>query len=153
MRRGFLYLVAIMDWHSRKVPSWRLSSNRDAGFCIKALTQALAKSGPPEKFRSNQGSQFTGAAFTVVVNDAGVKVSMDGRGCRIDKPMTARFRRSLKYACVFLNAFETGSEAREATGAWTTCYKEQRPHSSHGLLTPGEAYESQPQNPKAAASK
>ncbi|MFS4439170.1 IS3 family transposase [Paracoccaceae bacterium GXU_MW_L88] len=151
MRRGFLYLVAIMDWHSRKVLSWRLSNSMDAGFCVEALKEALARYGPPEIFNSAQGSQFTSTDFTDVLHDAKVKISMDGRGRWIDNRMIERFWRSLKYECVYLNAFETGSEAREGIGAWITYYNEKRPHSSHGLLTPGEAYDSRAPNLKAAA--
>ena len=112
MRRGFLYLVAIMDWHSRKVLSWRLSNSMDASFCVEALREALAKYGPPEICNSDQGSQFTSTEFTEVLLDAKVKISMDGRGRWIDNRMIERLWRSLKYECVYLNAFETGSEAR-----------------------------------------
>lgn len=114
MRRGFLYLVAIMDWHSRKVLSWRLSNSMDASFCVEALKEALAKYGPPEIFNSDQGSQFTSTEFTDVLLDAKVKISMDGRGRWIDNRMIERLWRSLKYECVYLNAFETGSETRKA---------------------------------------
>lgn len=151
MRRGFLYLVAIMDWYSRKVLSWRLSNSMDAGFCIEALKDALAKYGPPEIFNSDQGSQFASTGFTDVLRDAKVKISMDGRGRWIDNRMIERFWRSLKYECVYLNAFETGSEARNGIGAWINYYNEKRPHSSHGLLTPAEAYDTPPQTLKAAA--
>ena len=151
MRRGFLYLVAIMDWYSRKVLSWRLSNSMDAGFCIEALKDALAKYGPPEIFNSDQGSQFTSTGFTDVLRDAKVKISMDGRGRWIDNRMIDLFWRSLKYECVYLNAFETGSEARNGVGAWINYYNEKRPHSSHGLLTPAEAYDTPTQTLKAAA--
>jgi putative transposase len=151
MRRGFLYLVAIMDWHSRKVLSWRLSNTMEAGFCIEALKDALARYGPPEIFNSDQGSQFTSTDFTGVLLDAKVKISMDGRGRWIDNRMIERLWRSLKYECVYLNAFETGSEARIGIGAWISYYNEKRPHSSHGLLTPAEAYDTQDPNLKAAA--
>lgn len=109
MRRGFLYLVAVMDWHSRKVLSWRLSNSMDAGFCIEASKEALARYGPPEIFNSDQSSQFTSTDFTEVLRDAKVKISMDGRGRWIDNRMIERLWRSLKYECVYLNAFETGS--------------------------------------------
>ena len=114
MHRGFLYLVAVMDWHSRKVLSWRLSNKHmDAGFCVEALKEALEKYGPPEIFNSDQGSQFTSADFTDVLKDAKVRISMDGRGRWIDNRMIERLWRSLKYECVYLNAFETGSAARD----------------------------------------
>lgn len=151
MKRGFLYLVAIMDWHSRKVLSWRLSNTMDAGFCIEALKEALATYGPPEIFNSDQGSQFTSSDFTDVLHEAKVKISMDGRGRWIDNRMIERLWRSLKYECVYLNAFETGSEAREGIGDWITYYNERRPHSSHGIMTPDEAYDKQSPNLKAAA--
>ncbi len=143
MERGFLYLVAVMDWYSRKVLSWRLSNTMDAGFCIEALKEALATYGPPEIFNSDQGSQFTSTEFTDVLKEAGVKISMDGRGRWIDNRMIERLWRSLKYECVYLNAFETGSEARRGIGAWINYYNEKRPHSSHHLLTPAEAYAKQ----------
>ena len=116
MKRGFLYLVAIMDWHSRKVLSWRLSNTMDAGFCIEALKEALATYGPPEIFNSDQGSQFTSSDFTDLLHEAKVKISMDGRGRWIDNRMIERLWRSLKYECVYVNAFETGSEVREGIG-------------------------------------
>ncbi len=151
MRRGFLYLVAVMDWHSRKVLSWRLSNSMDAGFCVETLKEALAKYGAPEIFNSDQGSQFTSTDFTGALHDAKVKISIDGRGRWIDNRMIERLWRSLKYECVYLNAFETGSEAREGIGAWISYCNERRPHSSHGLLTPDEAYGTRTPNLKIAA--
>lgn len=127
MRRGFIYLVAIMDWFSRKVLSWRLSNPMDAGFCMEALKDALAKSGPPELFNSDQGSQFSSTGFTNVLRGAKVKISMDGRGRSIANRMIERFWRSLKHECVYLHAFETGSEARNGIGAWINyCNKNAR---------------------------
>lgn len=151
MRRGFLYLVAVMDWHSRKVLSWRLSNSMDLGFCVEALKEALAKNGKPEIFNSDQGSQFTSTDFTDVLRDEKVNISMDGRGRWIDNRMIERLWRSFEYECVYLNALETGSEARRGVGAWITYYNERRLHSSHGLLTPDEAYDSQDPNLKIAA--
>ena len=112
MRRGFLYLVAIMDWASRKVLSWRLSNTMDADFCVAALEEAIACFGKPEIFNTDQGSQFTGVAFTYALKDADIRISMDGRGRWMDNVFIERLWRSLKYQCVFLNAFETGSEAQ-----------------------------------------
>ena len=100
MRRGFLYLVAIMDWHSRKVLRWRLSNSMDAGVCVEALKDALARYGSPAIFNTNQGSQFTSTDFTDVLRDAKIKISMDGRGRWIDNRMIKRLWRSLKYECV-----------------------------------------------------
>lgn len=118
MRRGFLYLVAIMDWDSRRVLSWRLANSMDAGFCAEALKAALAKYEPRGICNSDQGSQFTSSDFTEVLLDAKVKISMDGRGRWIDTRMIERLGRTLKYECVYLNAFKTGSEARRGIGAW-----------------------------------
>ena len=112
MRRGFLYLVAVMDWATRKVLSWRLSHSMDAEFCIQALEEALARYGPPEIFNTDQGSQFTSPRFVDVLKDAGVRVSMDGRGRWMDNVFIERLWRSLKYECVYIHAFETGSELR-----------------------------------------
>jgi Transposase and inactivated derivatives len=140
MRRGFLYLVAIMDWATRKVLAWRLSNTMEAEFCVEALKDALAKYGPPEIFNSDQGSQFTSDDFTQVLEDAKVKISMDGRGRWIDNRMIERLWRSLKYECVYIRAFETGKEAKAEIGKWLTWYNTERPHSRHGILTPDEAY-------------
>ena len=122
MRRGFLYLVAIMDWASRKVLAWRLSNTMDAEFCVAALEEAIARYGRPDIFNTDQGSQFTSFAFTNTLKDAGIRISMDGRGRWMDNVFIERLWRSLKYECVFLNAFETGSEARTGSvvGSATT---------------------------------
>ncbi len=141
MQRGFLYLVAVMDWHSRKVLSWRLSNSMEAGFCVDALKEAIATYGKPEIMNSDQGSQFTGQEWIGALKDAGITISMDGKGRWIDNRMIERLWRSLKYECVFLNAFETGSQARNGIGAWITYYNAERPHSTHGILTPNEVYE------------
>jgi putative transposase len=151
MRRGFLYLVAVMDWHSRKVLSWRLSNTMEVDFCIEALKEALAKYGKPEIFNSDQGSQFTSGDFTQVLKDAEIKISMDGRGRWIDNRMIERLWRSLKYECVYLRAFETGTEARDGIGFWLNYYNSQRPHSFHGILTPNEAFENRTEPMKIAA--
>ena len=140
MRRGFLYLVAIMDWHSRKVLSWRLSNTLDADFCTSALEDALAKYGIPDIFNTDQGCQFTSYEFTQVLKNAGVKISMDGKGRWMDNVMIERLWRSLKYECVYLNAFETGSEARKGIGNWINLYNQKRPHSQLDDRTPHEAY-------------
>ena len=140
MRRGFLYLVAIMDWWSRKVLAWRLSNTMDVDFCVEALEAALARHGKPEIFNSDQGSQFTSVAFTQVLKDAGVKISMDGRGRWMDNVMIERLWRSLKYECVYLQAFETGSQARTGIGGWIDYYNTSRPHSVFDGRTPEEVY-------------
>jgi len=151
MRKGFLYLVAIMDWHTRKVLAWRISNTLEADFCVEALDEAITRFGPPEIMNTDQGSQFTSFAWTDRLRQSRVRISMDGKGRFLDNIFVERLSRSLKYECVYLNAFETGSEAREGIGAWITYYNEKRPHSSHGLLTPGEAYDSRAPNLKAAA--
>ena len=151
MRRGFLYLVAIMDWHSRKVLAWRLSNSMDADFCVEALKEALAKHGKPEIFNTDQGSQFTSGAWIDVLTDAKVKISMDGKGAWRDNRMIERLWRSLKYECVYLNAFETGSEMRAGIRKWLTYYNAERPHSTHGILTPNEAYASKTEQMRLAA--
>src|ERR671926_579236 len=140
MRRGFLYLVAIMDWASRKVLAWRVSNSLDAAFCVAALEEALARYGRPEIFNTDQGSQFTSLAFTDVLKAAGVRISMDGQGRWMDNVFIERLWRSLKYECIYLHAFETGSEARVGIGRWIGYYNADRPHSALGGLTPEEAY-------------
>jgi putative transposase len=151
MRRGFLYLVAIMDWFSRKVLAWRLSNTMDADFCVTALEQAIARFGKPEIFNTDQGSQFTSFAFTNTLKDAEIRISMDGRGRWMDNVFIERLWRSLKYECVYLNAFETGSEARTGIGRWITYYNDDRPHSTFAGRTPGEVYAKQATEEKLAA--
>lgn len=151
MRRGFLYLVAIMDWATRKVLSWRLSNTMEADFCVEALKEALAEHGKPDIFNTDQGSQFTSLAFTATLIDAGVRVSMDGRGRWMDNVFIERLWRSLKYECVFLDAFETGGEARDGIGRWIGFYNQRRPHSALGGKTPDEAHDIKPEPEKLAA--
>lgn len=140
MRRGFLYLVAVMDWSTRRVLSWRLSNTMDVEFCIAALEEALARFGRPEIFNSDQGSQFSSPRFTEVLTAAGVRISMDGRGRWMDNVFIERLWRSLKYECVYLHAFETGSELRTGLACWIGYYNGARPHSSLAGMTPDEAY-------------
>jgi len=140
MRRGFLYLVAVMDWASRKVLAWRVSNTMDVAFCIEALRGALARFGRPEIFNTDQGSQFTSADFTDVLMTAGVRISMDGRGRWMDNVFIERLWRSLKYECVYLHAFETGSELRAGLTRWIGYYNFRRPHSTLAGRTPDEAY-------------
>ena len=140
MRRGFLYLVAIMDWYSRRVLSWRLSNTLQPSFCCEALEEALNRYDPPEIFNTDQGSQFTSTEFTGLLKEAGVRISMDGRGRWMDNIFIERLWRSLKYECVYLNAFETGSQARQGIGHWMNRYNSERPHSAHAGATPEEGY-------------
>jgi putative transposase len=140
MRRGFLYLVAVMDWATRKVLAWRVSNTMDVEFCIEVLDEALARFGRPEIFNTDQGSQFTSPRFTGVLQAAGVRISMDGRGRWMDNVFIERLWRSLKYECVYLDAFETGSELRAGLLKWIGYYNARRPHSGLGGRTPDEAY-------------
>ena len=150
MRRGFLYLVAVMDWATRKVLSWRVSNTMDVEFCVEALEEALARFGHPEIFNSDQGSQFTSLAFTGVLQQAGVRISMDGRGRWMDNVFIERLWRSLKYECIYLHAFETGSELRAGLSNWISYYNARRPHSTLAGRTPDEAYEAGPTERLAA---
>jgi putative transposase len=140
MSRGFLYLVAVMDWHTRAVLSWRLSNTLDSGFCVEALKEALSRYGRPEIFNTDQGSQFTSQAFTGALSDAGVRISMDGRGRWMDNVFIERLWRSLKYECVYLREFATGPDAQREIGNWLDYYNTERPHSSLVDKTPMEAY-------------
>jgi putative transposase len=151
MRRGFMYLVAVMDWASRKVLSWRLSNTMEAEFCIEALEEALAKYGKPDIFNTDQGSQFTSPGFTGVLRDAGVKISMDGKGRWMDNVFIERLWRSMKYECVYLHAFESGTEARKGLGNWISFYNARRPHSTFQGQTPDEVYAALPATRKLAA--
>jgi len=151
MAKGFLYLVAIMDWHSRAVLAWRLSNTLGADFCVEALEEALARFGRPEIFNTDQGSQFTSDDFTGVLSRHEVTISMDGKGRCMDNVFIERLWRSLKYECVFLNAFETGSEARSGIGRWIGYYNADRPHSSFGGSTPDEVYAIDSEQEKLAA--
>ncbi len=141
MRRGFLYLVAVMDWATRKVLSWRVSNTMDVEFCIEALEEALARFGRPDIFNTDQGSQFTSPRFTGVLQQADVGISMDGRGRWMDNVFIERLWRSLKYECIYLHAFETGLELRSGLSTWIGYYNARRPHSTLAGHTPNEAYE------------
>jgi len=140
VRRGFLYLVAIMDWASRHVLAWRLSNTMDARFCVEALNEAMAKYGKPEIFNTDQGSQFTSFEFTGVLKDAGVAISMDGRGRCMDNIFIERLWRSLKYEAVYLHEMTDGFSAARVIGDWIAFYNTERPHSALSGATPAEAY-------------
>jgi len=139
MARGFLYLVTIIDWYSRYVISWRLSNTLDTDFCIAALEEALGK-GKPEIFNTDQGSQFTSEAFTGLLKEHGVRISMDGKGSYNDNLFIERLWRTVKYEEVYLKAYEDGREARVSLGEYFHFYNTTRPHQSLGYLTPGEVY-------------
>jgi putative transposase len=128
MGRGFLYLVAIMDWASRAVLSWRLSNTMDSSFCVEALEEALARFGMPEIFNTDQGSQFTSAAFTDVLLRAGVRISMDGRGRWMDNVFIERLWRSLKYEDIYLKHYADGREAKAGIAQWVAFYKRASQH-------------------------
>ena len=140
LARGFLYLVAIMDWSSRTVLAWRLSNTMDVQFCVDALDEALGRYGSPEIFNTDQGSQFTSWAWTQRLRGTGIRISMDGRGRFLDNIFIERLWRSLKYECVYLHAFSGGRDARNGIGKWVDFYNNFRPHSAHGGATPAGVY-------------
>ncbi len=139
MARGFLYLVAIIDWYSRYVLSWKLSNTLDADFCVEALEEALEK-GKPEIFNTDQGSQFTSEAFTGLLKQHGIRISMDGKGSYNDNLFIERLWRSVKYEEVYLKAYQDGKEARIGLGNYFRFYNAERPHQTHGYRTPAEVY-------------
>ncbi|WP_420496767.1 IS3 family transposase [Szabonella alba] len=140
MRRGFLYLVAIMDWFTRKVLSWRISNTLEADFCVEALNEAIHRFGAPGIMNTDQGSQFTSFAWTDRLKRVGTRISMDGKGRCIDNVFIERLWRSLKYECVYLHAWETGSQAKAAITSWITFYNHRRPHTAHGGQPPAVVY-------------
>ena len=151
MAKGFVYLVAIMDWHSRKVLSWQLSNTLDTDFCIEALDDAITKLGKPEIFNSDQGCQFTSEAFTQKLKKNDIKISMDGKGRWMDNVFIERLWRSLKYEEVYLKAYESVPEARKNIGEWLSFYNQKRRHSTLDRKTPDQVYLNLPSGlPEAA---
>ncbi len=142
MAHGFVYLVAIMDWYSRRVLAWKLSNTMDCGFCVDALKEALSCFGKPEIFNTDQGAQFTAEVFTSVLHERGVKISMDGKGRCIDNVFVERLWRSVKYEEVYLHAYETVAEARTGIGRYIEFYNLERPHQALGYQTPDAFYRS-----------
>jgi putative transposase len=140
MAHGFGYLVAIIDWYSRRVLSWRLSNSLDTSFCVEALQEALERFPTPEIFNSDQGSQFTAEAFTQVLRGAGITISMDGRGRCLDNVFVERLWRSLKYEEVFLHAYEDLDEGRAGIGRYFNFFNFERPHQAFGYRTPDAVY-------------
>lgn len=152
MRKGFLYLVAIMDWFTRKMLARRISNTLEADFCVEALNEAVHKFGPPEIMNTDQGSQFTSFAWTDRLKRVGARISMDGKGRCLDNPRAflrtderkaldmSRLWRSLKHECVYLHAWETGSQAKAGIGHWITFYNHHRPHTAHGGQPPAVVY-------------
>ena len=140
VRRGFLYLVAIMDWATRKVLAWRLSNTMHASFCNEALAEAISKYGPPEIMNTDQGSQFTGADWITTLTEAGVRVSMDGRGRYLDNIFIERLWRSLKQEAIYLTELQDGFQTQRVIQGWIGFYNTERPHSALEHRTPVEAY-------------
>ena len=141
MARGFMYLVAIIDWYSRYVLSWQLSNTLEDGFCVDALEEALKK-GRPEIFNTDQGSQFTGEAFTGLLEQHGIRVSMDGKGSYNDNLFIERLWRTVKYEEVYLKAYQDGREARIGLGNYFRFYNTERPQQALGYRTPAEVFTS-----------
>ena len=150
VKNGFLYLGAIMDWATRKVLSWRLSNTMHADFCVEALNEAVAKHGPPEIMNTDQGSQFTGSAWITTLTEAGVRISMDGRGRYLDNIFIERLWRSLKQEAIYLEEINDGFQARKVVKDWMAFYNTNRPHSALDRRTPDEAYWDGREEQKAA---
>jgi len=140
MARGFVYLAVVLDWFSRRVLSWRVSITMEAAFCVETLQDALARHGKPDIVNTDQGSQFTGAAFTGVLANNGIAISMDGKGAWRDNVFVERLWRSVKYEEVYLRAYDSVSEARASIGRYLDFYNQRRPHSSLDGTTPDQAY-------------
>lgn len=140
MACGFLYLVAIIDWYSRMVLSWRLANTLDSGFCVDALEDALARLGTPEIFNTDQGVQFTATEFTSVLKANGVQISMDGQGRWRDNVLVERLWRALKYEEVYLHAYDGASHARGRIGQYLAFFNDERPHQALGYRVPSDVY-------------
>jgi len=151
MKRGFVYLVAVVDWFSRRVLAWRLSITLETAPCLEALQEAMARHGKPEIMNTDQGSQFTSIDFITVLIDADIKISMDGKGAWRDNVFVERLWRTLKYEEVYLYAYGSVAEAKERIGRYLAFYNSRRPHSSHGGQTPDQVYFNQPTPTRAAA--
>ena len=136
MARGFVYLVAIMDWYSRRVLSWRVSNTLDTSFCVDVLKEAIERHGPPEIFNTDQGSQFTSEDFTDILKQHGIRISMDGKGRWIDNVLVERLWRSVKYEEVYLKAYDSIGAARASLGQYFTYYNSKRRHQSLDRRTP-----------------
>ena len=150
MAKGFLYLVAIMDWASRRVLAWRLSNTLNSQFCVEALEEALATYGPPKIFNTDQGAQFTSEAFTSVLKQAGVVISMDGKGRWVDNVFVERLWRSVKYEEVYLKAYESPQEALTQLNQYFQFYNIERRHQALDRQTPDTVYFAEPTPAKAA---
>jgi putative transposase len=150
MKRGFVYLIAVIDWFSRRVLSWKLSITMDVSFCLEALDEALKKHGKPEIFNTDQGSQFTSIDFTGRLKKEGIAISMDGKGRWCDNVFVERFWRSIKYEEVYLHAYDSVSAARSRIGQYIQFFNSRRPHSSLQAQTPDQVYFNRPQQQLAA---
>ena len=150
MARGFVYLAAVMDWHSRKILAWRLSNSLEATFCIDAVEEAIARYGTPTIFNTDQGCQFTSAAFTDMLKQHGIAISMDGKGCWRDNVFVERLWRTIKYEEVYLRAYESVSHARDSLSRYIEIYNAKRPHSSLARRAPDEVYFNSQPLPMAA---
>jgi putative transposase len=141
MRRGFLYLTAVIDWYSRFVLSWCLSNSMEGSFCREALTEALERYGTPEIFNTDQGAQFTSPLFTGILKDKNIRISMDGRGRAIDNVFCERLWRSVKYECLYLHSFETVAEVRSALTTYFDLHNHRKPHQALSYKTPFGVFE------------
>jgi putative transposase len=144
MAKGFVYLVAVMDWLSRRVLAWRLSIGMETAFCVEALQEALDRYGQPDIFNTDQGVQFTSAAFLAELEEKGVRISMDGTGRFLDNIFIERLWRSLKYEDIFTKAYNLVAEVRSGIGAWFAFYNDRRLHQALGYRTPREIFEAAP---------
>jgi putative transposase len=140
MERGFMYLVAVMDWYSRKILSWRVSNTLEPDFCVQVLQEALSRYGCPKIFNTDQGSQFTSEAFTKVLKDNDIAISMDGRGRCQDNIFIERLWWTIKYQYLYLHSFDTGSALHKGLNTWVSFYNHDRGHSALDNRTPDEVY-------------
>ena len=140
MRRGFVYLVAVVDWFSRRVLSWRISNTLTTDFCLDAVRDAIARHGPPEVFNTDQGCQFTSSDFTQLLNDNGIQISMDGKGAWRDNVFVERLWKSVKYEEVYLKAYDSVSAAKANLSTYFSFYNTRRPHQSLDGKTPDTIY-------------
>ena len=140
MRRGFVYLIAVLDWFSRKVLSWRVSNTLTADFCVDAVREVIHRYGKPEIFNTDQGSQFTSTDFTTLLQDHGIKISMDGKGCWRDNVFVERLWRSVKYEEVYLYAYDSVTQAKTGLAKYFTLYNTRRPHSTFNGIPPDQTY-------------
>ena len=150
MAKGFVYLVAVIDWYSRKVLSWRLSNSMESDFCVDALEEALSRYECPDIFNTDQGAQFTSEAFTDTLKEAGIDISMDGKGRWIDNVFVERLWRSVKYEEVYLKAYETVAQARTGIGTYFQFYNSERRHQGMNRHTPDQVYMGNVEWPQAA---